>query len=90
MYRNVIMVDKEIEKSGETVLSKSVHTIVKSPMQTGKMLIVLDTPQTEGNRDVKDFECVREVRVTRQTIVEDVLNEYKDSTILQCSLAVDV
>ena len=54
MYRNVIMVDKKTEKSSETVLSKSVHTIVKSPMQTGKMLIVLDTPQTEGNRWLRD------------------------------------
>ncbi|CAB4032375.1 E3 ubiquitin- ligase TOM1-like, partial, partial [Paramuricea clavata] len=46
------------------------------------------TSQTDENHDDKNLQSVREVHVRRATIVDDVLNQFRDPTILRCSLAV--
>ena len=50
--------------------------------------LFLDTSQQHENNHVKGLQSIREVRVRRETIVDDVLDLFGDPTILQCSLAV--
>jgi hypothetical protein len=50
--------------------------------------LFLATSQTDENHDDKNLQSVREVHVRRATIVDDVLNQFRDPTILRCSLAV--
>lgn len=52
------------------------------------LTLFLATSQTDENHDDKNLQSVREVHVRRATIVDDVLNQFRDPTILHCSLAV--
>ena len=48
----------------------------------------LDTSQTDENNSDTNLQCVREVHVRRETIVEDVLNLFSDPTVLKFNIAV--